>query len=104
MRGKLGVRVIFCLIAVLLPNVLRAQLSTSTIYGRVTDANGGTIAGTQVTVTNTDTNLSRTTQTSAEGEYRIELLPVGNYRVEVAARSFKRFVRAGGVLEVDVPA
>ena len=104
MRGKLGVRVIFCLIAVLLPNVLRAQLTTSTIYGRVTDANGGTIAGAQVTVTNTDTNLSRTTQTSAEGEYRIELLPVGNYRVEVAAQSFKRFVRAGVVLEVNVPA
>jgi Carboxypeptidase regulatory-like domain len=104
MRGKLGVRVIFCLIAVLLPNVLRAQLTTSTIYGRVTDANGGTIAGAQVTVTNTDTNLSRTTQTSVEGEYRIELLPVGNYRVEIAAQSFKSFVRAGVVLEVNVPA
>jgi hypothetical protein len=103
MRGKFGVRVIFCFIALLLPNVLRAQLTTSTIYGRVTDANGGTIAGAQVTLTNTDTNLSRTAQTSAEGEYRVELLPIGKYRVEIAAPSFKRFVRPGVVLEVNVP-
>src|SRR5580704_6379484 len=104
MRGKFGVGVVFCLVAVLLPNVLRAQLTTTTIYGRVTDANGGTIGGAQVTVTNTDTNLSRTAQTSGEGEYSIEFLPVGNYKVEITAPSFKRFVRAGVVLEVNVPA
>jgi hypothetical protein len=104
MRGKFGVGVVYCLLVVLFPNALRAQLTTTTIYGRVTDANGGTIAGAQVAVTNTDTNLSRTAQTSAEGEYRIEFLPVGNYRVEIAAQAFKRFVRAGVVLEVNVPA
>src|SRR5580700_2128304 len=104
MRGKFGVAVVFCLVAVLFSSVLRAQLTTTTIYGRVTDANGGTIAGAEVTVTNTDTNLSRTAQTNAEGEYRIELLPVGNYRAEIAAQAFKRFVRAGVVLEVNVPA
>jgi Carboxypeptidase regulatory-like domain/TonB dependent receptor len=104
MRGKFAVSVVFSLVAVLLPNVLSAQLTTSTIYGRVTDANGGTIAGAQVAVTNTDTNLSRTAQTSAEGEYSIEFLPVGNYRVEIAAQSFKRFTRTGVVLEVNVPA
>jgi hypothetical protein len=104
MRGKFAVSVVFSLVAVLLPNVLRAQLTTSTIYGRVTDANGGTIANAQVSITNTDTNLSRTAQTSAEGEYSIEFLPVGNYRVEISAQSFKRFVRTGVVLEVNVPA
>src|SRR5713226_9284770 len=102
MRGKFGVAV-FCL-AVLFPNVLKAQLTTTAIYGRVTDANGGTIAGAQVDVTNTDTNLSRTAQTNAEGEYRIEFLPVGNYRVEIATQAFKRFARGGIVLEVNVPA
>jgi hypothetical protein len=104
MRGRFGVIVIFCLIGVLLPNVLRAQLTTSTIYGRVTDANGGTIVGAQVAVMNTDTNLSRTAQTNAEGEYSTEFLPVGNYKVEITAPSFKRFVRAGVILEVNVPA
>ena len=89
MREKFGVAVVFCLVAMLFPNVLRAQLTTTAIYGRVTDANGGTIAGAQVAVTNTDTNLSRTAQTNADGEYRIEFLPVGNYRAEIAAQAFK---------------
>jgi Carboxypeptidase regulatory-like domain/TonB dependent receptor len=104
MRGKFGMAVTLCLAAVLFSDALIAQVTTTTIYGRVTDANGGTIAGAQVAVTNTDTNLSRTAQTSAAGEYSIEFLPVGNYRVEIAAQSFKRFVRAGVVLEVNVPA
>jgi Carboxypeptidase regulatory-like domain/TonB dependent receptor len=104
MRGKFGIGVVFCLIGLLLTNVLKAQLTTTTIYGRVTDANGGSIANAQVSITNTDTNLSRTAQTSAEGEYSIEFLPVGNYKVEISAQSFKRFVRAGVVLEVNVPA
>src|SRR5580698_1696183 len=103
MRGKFGVAVVFCLVGVLFSSVLRAQLTTATIYGRVTDANGGTLAGAEVVVTNTDTNLSRTAQTNAEGEYRIELLPVGSYRVEIAVQAFKRFVRPGVVLEVNVP-
>src|SRR5260370_8096776 len=101
MGGKFGVAV-FCL-AVLFPNVLKAQLTTTAIYGRVTDANGGTIAGAQVDVTNTDTNLSRTAQTNVEGEDRIEFLPVGNYRVEIATQAFKRFARGGIVLEANVP-
>src|SRR5258708_6704576 len=102
MRGKFGVAV-FCL-AVLFPNVVKAPLTTTAIYGGVTDANGGTVAGAQVDVTNKDTNLSRTAQTNAEGEYRIEFLPVGNYRVEIATQAFKRFARGGIVLEVNVPA
>lgn len=104
MRKNFGVVVVFCLLAVLFPNVLSAQLTTSTIYGRVTDVNGGVIPGAQVAVLNTDTSLSRTAQTNTDGEYRIEFLPVGNYRVEIAAQSFKRFVRAGVVLEVNVAA
>src|ERR1700740_887902 len=104
MRGKFGIGVVFCLIGLLLTNVLKAQLTPTPIYGRVTDANGGSISNAQVSITNTDTNLSRTAQTSAEGEYSIEFLPVGNYRVEISAQSFKRFVRTGVVLEVNVPA
>jgi Carboxypeptidase regulatory-like domain/TonB dependent receptor len=104
MRGKFGVAVVLCLAAVLVPCVLRAQLTTTTIYGRVTDANGGTIAGAQVAVRNTGTNLSHMAQTNAAGEYRIEFLPVGNYQVEISGQAFKRFVREGLVLEVNVPA
>src|SRR5207245_10755224 len=59
------------------------------------------VAGAQVTTMNTDTNLSRTVQTNAEGQYRIEFLPVGNYALEVSATGFKKFIQKGIKLEVD---
>ena len=104
MRGKFRVAITFCLLAVFSKGALRAQVTSTAIYGTVTDATGATVAGAKVSATNTDTNLSRTAQTNAEGEFRIELLPVGNYKIEIAAPGFERFVRSGIALEVNVPA
>ncbi len=104
MRGKLAVAILFCLLEVFFSVALRAQITSTTMYGQVTDASGGAVAGTQVSVTNTDTNLTRTVQTNADGEYRIDLLPIGNYKVELTKTGFKKVVRGGVVLEVNVPA
>jgi len=103
MRGKFGVAIFFCMFAILTSCRLRAQITSSTLYGQVTDAAGGAVAEAQVTVINTDTNLARTMQTNAAGEYRIELLPVGSYQVEVSKSGFKRVARGGVVLQVNVP-
>jgi hypothetical protein len=81
-----------------------AQSPTTILLGTVTDKNGGGVANAQVTATNIDTNLVRTAPTNDEGEYRFEFLPLGNYKVEVAAPGFKKFVRTGVVLEVGVTA
>src|SRR4029077_15501429 len=104
MRGKLEVAFYFGLLAVLSCAGAGAQITSTTIFGQVMDASGATVPSAQVSVTNTDTNLSRTVGTNAEGEYRIELLPVGSYKVEVTAAGFKRMVRHGALLEVNVPA
>ena len=104
MRGKLGVAFFFSLLAIISSGRLRAQITSSTIYGQVTDAMGGAVAGAQVAVTNTDTNLTRAMETNSAGEYRVELLPVGNYRVEITKTGFKKVVLGGVVLEVNVPA
>jgi outer membrane receptor protein involved in Fe transport len=104
MRRKLGVVILFCLLVITSSVGLRAQITSTTMYGQVVDATGAAVASAQVSVTNTDTNLSRTVQTNGEGEYRIELLPVGSYQVEVTAPGFKKTVLSGVVLEVNVPA
>lgn len=103
MRGKLGVVFLFCLLAILSSARLRAQITSSTIYGQVTDATGAAVPGAQVSVSNTDTNLTRTLETNSAGEYRIELLPVGSYRVEITKLGFKKVVLEGIVLQVNVP-
>src|ERR1700733_208998 len=81
-----------------------AQSATTTLLGTVTDKSGAAVSKAQVTATNVDTNLARTVPTNEEGEYRIDLLPLGNYKVEVAAAGFKKVVQTGLVLEVGVVA
>src|SRR2546421_1158563 len=74
--------------------------STGTLTGVVKDEKGGVVANATVTVTNIGTNSSRTVQTSGEGVYEITLLPPGNYRLEVEAPNFAKFVEEPVVVNV----
>ena len=82
---------------------LSAQ-TTTTLYGTVTDRTGAIVPGAQVTAKNLGTNLTRTAETNAEGQYRMEFLPIGSYSLEVAATGFKKFVQKGIALDVNVNA
>lgn len=79
---------------------VRAQ-TTGTIYGTITDPTGAAISGATVTATNLETNLTRTTTTSADGGYRLTLLPVGRYGISVEASGFKPAQQKGVELEVQ---
>ncbi len=83
-----------------LSGVLNAQITSATLVGTVTDKTGAVVIDAKVTATNTGTNLQRSVKTNAQGEYRIEFLPVGQYSVLVEAASFKRFVQTGVTLEI----
>src|SRR2546427_5632637 len=77
-----------------------AQLPTGTILGTVKDPSGGVVPGGIVTITNTDTSLTRTGTTGADGSYRFPALPVGHYRVQVTKEGFGALTRTGITLEV----
>lgn len=80
---------------------LQAQLTTATLYGTITDKTGATIGAAEVTARNIDTNFSRTVTTSAEGNFRIEFLPIGNYVLEVMATGFRKSVQKGIALSAN---
>jgi len=80
-KGALHLAVWFGVFLMLVSTICFGQITSSTIVGTVTDASGANVPGAQVTAVNTDTNLSRTVKTNAQGEYRLEFLPVGTYRV-----------------------
>ena len=82
---------------------LSAQ-TTTTLYGTVTDRTGAVIPNAQVTATNLGTNLARTAQTNAEGQYRMEFMPIGSYSIEITAAGFKKFLQKGVTLEINVNA
>jgi len=80
--------------------VLSAQLSTARLSGRVTDQSGAVLPGVTVTVTRTDTGLTRTDVTSDNGSYVLSNLPAGPYQMEVSLQGFRTYVQTGIVLQV----
>lgn len=65
-----------------------AQLTTGTISGTVLDTTDAALPGVSVTVTNTQTGLSRTVVTNRRGFYEATNLPVGNYSISAALEGF----------------
>ncbi len=67
-----------------------AQTITATIEGRITDTSGGAIPKATVTGTNSSRGISRSDVTSDQGDYRLALLPVGEYTVTVEVAAFQK--------------
>jgi len=75
--------------------------SVSQISGTVKDASGLGVPEAQITVTQTDTGVSRSAISAANGAYSLPSLPIGPYRMEVKKEGFATFVQTGIVLQVD---
>src|SRR5215472_3107041 len=80
---------------------LSAQQITGNIRGTVTDPSGAVIRDVTVTARQAETGLSRATTTDRDGNYVLLELPVGHYRLQVAARSFQEFLQDGITLNVN---
>jgi len=92
--------VIAALLFVLLASAAGAQEARGTIQGRVTDSSGAAVPGATVEVFNLATGVATTTNTNAEGSYRVSFLNPGTYRVTVTLQGFSKFV--SDKLEVHV--
>jgi hypothetical protein len=75
-----------------------AQLPTSSVRGIVTDAQSAILPGATVTVTNTETGLTRSTVTNTSGEYRIGGLPSGQYDLVAEIAGFQKQTRRVEIL------
>lgn len=65
-----------------------AQLSRGYISGTVADASGAVIANADITITNVDTNIKRSTKSNDVGFYRFPAVEPGKYFVEFANSGF----------------
>src|SRR5216683_5182002 len=72
---------------------------TSGLTGTVVDQTGAAVAGAKIVVTNQDTHVSRYTNTSDNGDFRITSLPGATYTVEVEQAGFKTWVQKDLQLE-----
>jgi hypothetical protein len=76
-----------------------AQATFGTITGRVTDASGAVLPGTNVLVVNEATNVERTVVADSSGNYEVTHLIPGVYTVSVEFPGFHRFVHRDVLLE-----
>src|SRR5687768_9041918 len=89
-RRRLPFAVLFFLVAVMAMAPARpaAQTTNGVLAGVVTDAQGGILPGVTVTLRNTDTGLTRTVVTEADGRYRAGGLPPGRYELRAELQGF----------------
>lgn len=99
MRNSFMVVLIFLLTTP--ATLLWGQGAIGSIVGNVTDTSGAVIPGAVVTVTNTQTNVSRSTKSSAQGSYTVPYLTPGLYQVTVESKGFTKFTAKDIRLAVD---
>src|SRR5438046_1273659 len=75
--------------------------ATAQISGTVKDQSGAVLPGVEVTATQTDTGIARTTVTNETGSYVLPNLITGPYKVEASLPGFRTFVQTGIVLQVN---
>lgn len=91
MRTRVFQLTLFCVLiscAATMGQVLKGSIS-----GTAVDPNGAVIPGATVKATNSDTGAELKTTTDNSGLFRFNLIPSGNYKVEVGAAGFQTAVQ-----------
>src|SRR6478672_7794428 len=81
---------------------LMAQTTTGRIVGNIADESGAVIPGVEITVRNPATGLVRSAITNESGGFAVPLLPPSVYEVEAALPGFRKEVRSGVTVQVDI--
>ena len=97
-----GVLLLLALSVIQALRPLHAQTSFGTIVGTVTDTSQAAIPDVSVTVTNTATGISREIKTSALGDYRVDALLPGVYKITAEHPGFQRTELAAITVPVAV--
>jgi hypothetical protein len=67
------------------------QVDRSSVRGTVTDQQGGKVPGATVTAIQAATGMARKADTSSQGTYALEGLPVGSYTITFSKAGFSEF-------------
>ncbi|MDA2935204.1 carboxypeptidase regulatory-like domain-containing protein, partial [Acidobacteria bacterium AH-259-D05] len=72
-----------------------AQVTTASLAGTIMDETQAVIPGVEITVTNLDTNATRTALSGDSGEYLVSDLAPGEYELQAQLPGFQTAVRSG---------
>ena len=101
-RGLALCTSIFLLSMVLaMPAPAAAQAVSGGLVGNLSDQGGLALPGATVTITETSTNITKSTTTSENGSYTFASLKDGTYKVVGELAGFKKIVRDGVIVAVN---
>jgi len=86
---------------VLAAPVALAQEASAAVNGVVSDPTGGAIPSAQITLTNVNTKVVRTTKTNGDGAYAFLDITPGVYTVQASAAGFSSVSQAAVTLQVN---
>lgn len=93
---------ILILVACFLPVSVSGQTATTgVLVGTVTDTSGSVVAGAEVTLTDTTTNLERTQITNEDGQFTFAGVRPGTYQLKVSKQGFKVALSNSVIVEVN---
>ncbi|MGH9956294.1 MAG: carboxypeptidase regulatory-like domain-containing protein [Pyrinomonadaceae bacterium] len=75
-----------------------AQTSRGTVSGIITDPNGAVVGGATITLTSSDTSLSRTTTSNSEGFYRFDAVELGTYSTKFTGSGFGELTKTNVIV------
>ncbi|MGC2530306.1 MAG: carboxypeptidase-like regulatory domain-containing protein, partial [Candidatus Acidiferrum sp.] len=93
-------RFLFAFLVALIGFSFSTFAQQTAIVGTVTDPSGAVVPNVTVTITNTDTRISRTLPTNEAGQYVAPDLQIGHYVVKAEAKGFKASEQKNIVLNV----
>ncbi|MGC2889457.1 MAG: carboxypeptidase regulatory-like domain-containing protein [Candidatus Acidiferrum sp.] len=93
-------RFLFVLLLALIAFSFSTYAQQATIVGTVTDPSGAVVPNVAVTITNTDTGLSRVYPSNDAGQFVAPDLQIGHYTVKAEAKGFKASEQKNIVLNV----
>ena len=92
----------FIVLLLLLMTCASAQAqATAQISGIIQDQSGAVLPGAEITATQIETGVSRSTVSNETGSYVLSNLPLGPYKLNASLPGFRSFVQTGIVLQVN---
>jgi hypothetical protein len=101
LNNAFQIGIALCLLFLANPVTISAQQAAAAINGTVTDASGAIIPGATITLSNSATGGSITTQTNSAGIYNfVNVLPAA-YSIKVVKEGFNTVTEPGIVMQVN---
>ena len=77
------------------------QVSTGSIRGTVSDPSGAVVPDAVIVLTNVRTGVVQSVKSDSSGNYLIDFVPTGEYKINVEMVGFKKFVRDNITLDMS---